>query len=234
MATDVAVKNQSDSWLSAVEGEAEVITLAAQMWLPLTGKFAERIFVVRAGMAFLEWRAGKGLRRVGQLFYPGDVIQAAMFPKLPNVAVTAGNDVVLDCLELRDLRSLLCASEATFRKFEDHQARQQARLTMHNCALGGMTADARVAALLIELACRIGKWKSGQVSIILPMSRLDIADHLAINADTVSRITSKLRELGVLTQVGRERVFVTGWKKLLDLCPLSGVVTSLHNSEQFS
>jgi CRP/FNR family nitrogen fixation transcriptional regulator len=59
--------------------------------------------------------------------------------------------------------------------------------------LGRKNAQGRIAAFLVEMAHRL---KSAQM-VDLPMSRQDIADHLGLSIETVSR---------TLTQLARDQV----------------------------
>jgi CRP/FNR family nitrogen fixation transcriptional regulator len=56
------------------------------------------------------------------------------------------------------------------------------------------TAPERVASLLLVFAERTGKYHF----LDLPMPRRDIADHLGLTVETVSRTFSELREAGAI------------------------------------
>ena len=62
----------------------------------------------------------------------------------------------------------------------------------HLLLLGRMTPVEKVASFLSRLAERDGRW------LELPMSRQDIADHLGLTIETVSRCFTKLRKAGVI------------------------------------
>jgi CRP/FNR family transcriptional regulator, nitrogen fixation regulation protein len=78
--------------------------------------------------------------------------------------------------------------------------RLQARMVI----LGRTSALEKVAAFLLEMADRS---RTAQLnSVILPMSRYDIADYLAIAVETVSRALTELRGRGVIAFGGVRRV----------------------------
>lgn len=60
------------------------------------------------------------------------------------------------------------------------------------------------------------------------MSRNDIADYLALNADTLSRIMSRLKARGLIAQTGRSRIVVPNWKSLCEESPVAGTLTALQ------
>lgn len=70
------------------------------------------------------------------------------------------------------------------------QAREQAVL------LGRKSAMERTASFLIGLEARYGAGEDGLVPI--PMCRCDIADHLGLTLETVSRMLNRLKQNGVI------------------------------------
>lgn len=70
--------------------------------------------------------------------------------------------------------------------------------------LGRRTAHERVAAFLLATARRIG----GSNSLRLPMTRADIADHLALTIHTVSRTLSELARRGVIALDGPQSIAI--------------------------
>lgn len=58
---------------------------------------------------------------------------------------------------------------------------------MHIAAMSGLNSEERVA-VLIEIGAHIGMQAGGAISFELPLTRYNIADYLALNPDTVSRI----------------------------------------------
>jgi CRP/FNR family nitrogen fixation transcriptional regulator len=79
-------------------------------------------------------------------------------------------------------------------------ARSQARLLI----LGRVTALEKVGAFLIEMGQR--SFDRNQQAIVLPMSRYDIADYLAISVETVSRALTELQRRGMIRYVGTRRI----------------------------
>lgn len=92
-------------------------------------------------------------------------------------------------------------------------ARSQARLLI----LGRVTALDKVGAFLVEMAHR--SFDRNQQAVVLPMSRYDIADYLAISVETVSRALTELKRRGLIRYVGTRRI------RLLDHSPLENGVS---------
>jgi len=72
------------------------------------------------------------------------------------------------------------------------------RALAHSVVLGRYTGPERLAAFLADLARRTGWPRGAGLEVMLPMSREDIADHLGLNADTVSRLCSRLKGAGLV------------------------------------
>jgi len=78
--------------------------------------------------------------------------------------------------------------------------RSQVRLLI----LGRVTANAKVSSFLIEMAER--SFDARDQTVLLPMSRYDIADYLAISVETVSRALTVLDQCGAIRFADRHRL----------------------------
>lgn len=79
-------------------------------------------------------------------------------------------------------------------------SRLQARILI----LGQMTALEKVGSFVLEMAERLSG--EGSETFMLAMSRYDIADYLALSAETVSRTLTELRHRGAITLSGTHRL----------------------------
>jgi CRP/FNR family transcriptional regulator, nitrogen fixation regulation protein len=77
------------------------------------------------------------------------------------------------------------------------------RLQERIVVLGQTTALERVTSFLIEMA---GRLSDDRGKIVLPMSRYDIADYLALSVETVCRALGSLKHRGAITLAGSRRV----------------------------
>jgi CRP/FNR family nitrogen fixation transcriptional regulator len=88
--------------------------------------------------------------------------------------------------------------------------RSQAQLLI----LGGLTALEKVGSFLLSLDRRGTNARSGQV--VLPVSRYDIADYLAVSVETVCRSLTDLRQRGVITLADKRTVKILNRSALED------------------
>jgi CRP/FNR family nitrogen fixation transcriptional regulator len=77
--------------------------------------------------------------------------------------------------------------------------------------LGRVTAQEKVGSLLLWLHARTS---DGGGQVVLPVSRYDIADYLAVSAETVCHALTDLRQRGVIALAGKRTI------KILNRCAL--------------
>jgi len=119
----------------------------------------------------------------------------------------------------RELELTATRDQAVGSEILDADHRMIGRLQTHALMLGHASAIARVAAFLLEFSGRAGSPASD--SIVLPMSRSDIADYLGIAVESVSRALTQLRRDGVIDFRGPKRVQIVKRSKLEQLGTLT-------------
>src|SRR3546814_797786 len=83
--------------------------------------------------------------------------------------------------------------------------------------LGRKTAVERVASFLLRAARRNEDRGAPASPLTLAMTRNEIADHLGLTLETVSRGFSRLRQLGVIRLDGADRVTLSDLDRLAEL-----------------
>lgn len=189
----------------------------------------EIIYIVIDGFLVLECDPAAERRRILRLLYPGDIIRASFVPPVHKIGIGAPMASAVLRSKWRKFEDLMTTEKVISDFFHQRLANQEARLALHASVLGALPAEVRVTSLLIEFALRMGQRSADGMSFDLPLSRSDMADYLALNADTMSRIISRLKASGVLSQPGRERMFVHNWQTLLDENPISAALVALHS-----
>ncbi len=160
------------------------------------GDRADTLYEVVTGV----FRATKvfpdGRRQVVAFAYPGDIIgfghgEAYRFDcdalTPARVQVTARSQILQAMRTSPELGERLLAMAAG----------EIAAMHDLSVLMGRKSAMARVAGFLVSLAVRTGKQVNDQ-RICLPMCRADIADHLGLTIETVSRTMTKLKMRGVI------------------------------------
>lgn len=161
--------------------------------------FGNAFLSVRHGVLALEALPLGGRRQVLDFFIAGDVIPTSLF-------------VLARSLYIRVLApSALCGIEllggsSQGQRLVDYLGAHLGRRNLHQIMISQLDADARVATFLVALALRTCGSIANDLTVALPMSRNDIADYLAMNPDTLSRIMTRYEALGILRRVNRHAV----------------------------
>lgn len=189
--------------------------------LPIGRGEAETVYIVRSGVLHIAARVPGGRREVLCLLYPGDVFRTAFAPPLSDVALIAASAAEVGRLRWSSAESLSQSDIEVARYLSRAEASLHARQMLHAAAIGGLNGEARAASFLIELALRTGSRSASGIAVDIALTRSDIADYLALNADTLSRIMTRLRTKGILTQSGRRHAVITDWTALCELSPIA-------------
>ncbi len=138
-----------------------------------------------------------GRRQIVDFLFPGDLFGWGV-RNAHNCAVEAiVADTVVTYYPRGRLKMITDSNSDERRRILNMAFEAIARLQMRMVLLGRTSALERVSAFLLEMADRCGG-DCGNV-IVLPMSRYDIADYLALAVETVSRALTKLRRCGAIS-----------------------------------
>lgn len=186
------------------------------------------ILLLRSGLMAVEGMPVAGKRAILELLYPGDLFVPRLQPPLPELALTPTTSAEIWRISQAALMKEMQNDSAFADLVVQRLNAQRARLQVHVAILAGLTSEQRVAALLIEAACRLGVNDGSAIAFDMPLSRTEVAEYLSLNADTLSRIMSRLTQAGTIDRSGRAQMAVRDWDELLALCPLSSAVIALH------
>lgn len=160
--------------------------------------------------------AQDGQRRIVDLLMMGDVFG------LPTDAAAQYflQAITDDTVTLRTTRSSLHALAdrwpAIERVLRDRAFIAIARLEKHCLTQGCSTAIEKVSAYLLEM---LGRFPSAQKCVlVLPISRYDIADHLGIAVETVSRSVTALCKAGYISLATPRCITILDIRGLMSGC----------------
>ena len=190
----------------------------------------ENTLRVLDGVLALEAVPAGGRRQILDFLMPDDAIPASIAvtfsgfflraltnASLENRSGTASVGTPESCPE----------SSATLRKLRSHLMRRN----LHQIMIGQLDSESRVSSFLLMLAIRSGPAIGCNRLLPLPMSRDDIADYLAMNPDTLSRIMMRLETLRIVRRLNRHLLNLIDAEKLGLLSPIrSLLLTTLDSS----
>jgi CRP-like cAMP-binding protein len=207
---------------------AEDITLRPQQRLVPTGS-GRNIIAVRDGTLAVEAMLPIGRRQILDFLLPGDIVTTSslLCPRaFPSVSMRAMTPATLACIDHRTTPADRMPEDYWETLFIQTQA-QLARANAHRLMIGHLDTTSRVASFLLAIALRTCGGNQLNLRFALPMSRDDIADYLAMNSDTLSRIMMRFEALTLIERVNRREVRVSDINKLKVLTPIAQLLASV-------
>jgi CRP-like cAMP-binding protein len=190
----------------------------------------DMLFAVQSGVVTARAEMAQTDARMMALYFPGDVIAAGAIPCFSDRSIVAATMAEALRFKAKSLARLLAADGELLSAYERQRDRQLARASVHSCALATLDGPQRLAAFLIEMALEIGVASGPSISIDLPLSRTEIAQYLALNADTLSRLMSRFKADGLITQKSRHQVLLRNWRTVADLCPITPALIAIERN----
>lgn len=185
---------------------------------------------MRTGLLVLRTELQDKRRQILNLLYPRDIFSTCFSPPLLEAALGATVASEIWRMPSSTFETLANSDPGLRRLLSRQIAAQQSRANLHVAAIGSLNGEERVASFLIELALRIGSTCPDGLSFHIPLTRNDIADYLALNADTLSRIISRLKARGIVVQKARGRALVPDENALRELSPITDALVALHGA----
>jgi CRP/FNR family transcriptional regulator, nitrogen fixation regulation protein len=155
-----------------------------------------------------------GRRHVSEFLFPGDLFaaQSIGFGELYLQAISSPTVCVRYPRE--SVERIADTDPRVAREIREATSRTIARLRVQSVVLGHASALEKMAGFLLDMTARCRPRADSTVA--LPMSRSDIADHLGLATETVSRVLTELQVGGAISLHGR-RVQIMRWSVLEQL-----------------
>jgi CRP-like cAMP-binding protein len=175
------------------------------------GEEAEFVYQVVSGAVRTYKILSDGRRQVGGFYLPGDVFGLEI-SETYGLSAEAVCNATITVIKRSSLWSLAKTDSDVAQALWTLSARELQRVQKHVLLLV-RTAQERVASFLLELADRTAA--AGVID--LPMSRQDIADHLGLTVETVSRTLTALEGRAAIALPSARRVQLTNMRQLRSL-----------------
>lgn len=207
---DCSQKNVRDSILALRRGP---IRYSRNAMIACEGDPADYVFLVLKGAVRCCRTYQDGSRGIVGFHFPGELFGWTGDPTY-SLSTEAVTDALILFFKRKDLLSAATRDSRIANYMLTATTNGLRRIQEHALLLSRL-APCRVGTFLVDLSNRIGKPKY----LKLPMSLLDIADHLGLKMETVSRTIATLAKSGSITRssyrtvVLRDRAFVAGAKR---------------------
>lgn len=198
----------TDDELSRLEALSLQLTLDPRQALFAQDERASAVYNITEGTIRLSRLLRDGRRHVMGFALIGDFLGLAL-PERFTVTAEALSPVTVCRFERRAFTALVEEKPHLLRRLHERAGHELTLAQDHMMLLSRRTAEEKVASFLIGLRERYARIGQTSVTLELPMGRQDIADHLGLTIETVSRM---------LTRLDREKVIliVPGGVRLLD------------------
>jgi CRP/FNR family transcriptional regulator, nitrogen fixation regulation protein len=141
-----------------------------------------------------------GRRQIVDLLVPGDFFGLATHEEICFSFEAVVEGTVLASYPRKRIEELAKADPRVASEVQDLLLRAIGRLQAQLLIIGRTSATAKVGAFLLSMEERLACAAAGNV--VLPMSRYDIADYLAISVETVSRAVTTLKQRHAISLTG--------------------------------
>jgi CRP-like cAMP-binding protein len=159
---------------------------------------ARFVYQVEAGVVRTVTPRPDGRRVIHEFHIEGEIFGLELGPLHHCSAEAIGETRVVQCPRAR-VEQLASDDEATARALRFRLLHERNQSAERSACLMYGTAFERLAYFLLDMASRV----PGREPFELSMSRYDIADHLGLSSETVSRTFSVFRKHGLIATRGR-------------------------------
>lgn len=172
------------------------------------GDPADYIFLVMRGIVRSCRTFQNGSRNIAAFYLPGELFGWADLKHL--LAAEAATNAMVLYLKRSALLSV-AARDSRIASFLLAATTNELRRTQEHALLMSRSARCRVATFLVDLSRRLGTTKY----LDLPMSHQDIADHLGLTIETVSRTITEFERSGLIARISPRMLVLLNRPSLL-------------------
>lgn len=179
-----------------------------------------RLLTVLDGLMALSTWLPDGRRQILCLYTPGDLLCPMVSAGEMDVRVEALAPSRLCEIDLGASGSMVGEDGALAAELFRTLHSQMVGVSVHLVTLGRLDGMERVCLFLADMARRTGRRTPGGWRVHLPLNREDIADYLGLNAETVSRIFSRVKKGGLATFLSPTEYLVQDLEALQGRAPV--------------
>lgn len=188
---------QPDECLKGCASLCSILRLEAEQQLFQEGDVQKFVYKVKDGTIRVYKLFGSGQRRLMRLVGPGGFLGLGVTSRFP-FSAQAVTTCQLCCISKEALQSRAVEyAPLTYQLYEAISFELEA--TQYFALMVSQRDPEQRLALFLTMLSRLNKQHGMDSEMIsLPMARRDIADHLGLSAETVSRIFTRFKERGFI------------------------------------
>lgn len=190
----------------------------------------DSLYVVRSGSLKTFVQNEDGEQQILGFHLPGEIVGFDAMASNRHVSQAEALEHSSICeLPYTHLQQVVSAVPALHRQLMRVISREVVEEHRHLALMGKQQAQERLATFLKSLASRYERLQRDGARLTLSMSRYDIANYLGLVVETVSRLFTRMEEMGVL-EVNRKSVRILRPDLLASLCD-AGSQASVHEKQ---
>lgn len=209
---------------TAVPGESLRLQMRRGQRIGLDAGSETLAYRVEQGCLTCEVNLPSGDRHIVLVLFPGDVVKRGLLAPLSSIRLTAAMPSNVTRLTLHPTPS---ADRDALAGIVEATSRLLARSCLYATAMGRLSAEERLATLICDIALHLGRSTPGGFTFDLPLTRRDMADHLALNPDSLSRLMSRFKTRGLLSLPTRFRAISRDLDALLATTPFGPTLQAM-------
>lgn len=163
------------------------------------------VFAVRAGTLKAYKTTDDGREQVTGFYFPGEILGMDGISNNAHASSAKALETAAVCeIPFSALAKLSASMPQLQRHFFQLMSREITEDQQLIILLSKSSADARVAALILNISARNARRQLSPSEFRLSMSRVDIGNYLGLTVETVSRVFSRLQKLALLRVENKE------------------------------
>ena len=191
-----------DHAIKRLNGHAKIMLFARSQEIPINSEQAAHGYYVISGAVRRSAIRSDGRRQILDLMLPGDFFFVVKGHHDLTVEAIA-EDTALASYPGQLVEQLAQRDAHFARELRDLAFQTLSRMQDQLLIIGGITAIEKVSSFLLALASRSAGAKS---QVVLPLTRYDIAEYLAVSVETVCRSFTSLQQRGAIRLAGKRTV----------------------------
>ena len=170
------------------------------------------LFVLYTGRAKVFRLSPDGKEQVLRIVSPGEFIgELSLFSSLPLTDFAQALEATTMCiLQGGRLKGLMTKYPSIAFKIMDELSRRLEKAESRIEDISLKPVNKRLAGALLELS-------EGKAGFLLPMTKGDLASHLGIRQETLSRRLASLQDQGIIALEGHRKIYIRDRSKLEDI-----------------
>lgn len=188
--------------LKRLDEQAKIILFARNQEIPIDSEPMAHWYYVISGAVRRSAIRSDGRRQILDLMLPGDFF--FVVNRNDDLTVEAiAEDTALASYAGQRVEQLAQRDTAFAREVRDVAFQAVSRIQDQLLIIGGVTAVEKVSSFLLALSSRSS---DGTGHVVLPLTRYDIAEYLAVSVETVCRSFTSLQQRGSIKLAGKRSV----------------------------